>query len=51
VPETALGRLFRDVAGTAHRLLAQRADEVYFGVLGTMLQIKPTLACVGGDGA
>ena len=41
VPETALGRLFRDVAGLAHRRLAGLADEVYFGVLGVMLRLKP----------
>ena len=41
VPETALGRTFRDVAGLAHQRLAEMADEVYFGVLGVMLRLKP----------
>ena len=41
VPETPLGRTFRDVAGLAHQRLAQLADEVYFGVLGIMLRLKP----------
>lgn len=41
VPETPLGRLFRDVAGLAHQRLAGLADEVYFGVLGVMLRLKP----------
>jgi adenosylcobinamide kinase / adenosylcobinamide-phosphate guanylyltransferase len=41
VPETALGRTFRDVTGLAHQRLAERADEVYFGVLGVMLRLKP----------
>lgn len=41
VPESALGRAFRDVTGFAHQRLARAADEVYFGVLGTMLRIKP----------
>ena len=41
VPETPLGRLFRDVAGLAHQRLAAAADEVYFGVLGLMLCLKP----------
>jgi adenosylcobinamide kinase/adenosylcobinamide-phosphate guanylyltransferase len=31
VPETPLGRTFRDVAGVAHQRLAEIADEVYFG--------------------
>jgi adenosylcobinamide kinase / adenosylcobinamide-phosphate guanylyltransferase len=46
VPETALGRTFRDVAGLAHQRLSQAADEVYFAVLGTMLRIKPAPAFV-----
>ena len=41
VPETPLGRAFRDVAGRAHQLLAPRADEVYFGAMGQILRLKP----------
>ena len=41
VPETPLGRTFRDVAGLAHQRVAGLADEVYFGVLGVMLRLKP----------
>jgi adenosylcobinamide kinase / adenosylcobinamide-phosphate guanylyltransferase len=41
VPESALGRLFRDVAGLAHQRLSQAADELYLAVLGTILRIKP----------
>jgi len=41
VPETPLGRTFRDVTGLAHQRLADLADEVYFGVLGVMLRLKP----------
>ncbi len=41
VPETALGRMFRDVAGLAHHRLSHLADEVYLAVLGTILRIKP----------
>jgi adenosylcobinamide kinase/adenosylcobinamide-phosphate guanylyltransferase len=41
VPEHALGRLFRDVAGRAHQQLAALADEVYLGAVGMMLRIKP----------
>jgi adenosylcobinamide kinase/adenosylcobinamide-phosphate guanylyltransferase len=46
VPESSLGRLFRDVAGVAHQLLSQTADEVYFAVLGTLLRLKPQPAFV-----
>ena len=50
VPETPLGRTFRDVAGLAHQRLAGMADEVYFGVLGVMLRLKPgpVVPAVGG---
>lgn len=46
VPETPLGRTFRDLAGLAHQRLSAVADEVYFAVLGTMLRIKPSPAFV-----
>jgi adenosylcobinamide kinase/adenosylcobinamide-phosphate guanylyltransferase len=41
VPETPLGRTFRDVAGLAHQRLAAAADEVYFAVLGVVLRLRP----------
>lgn len=41
VPESALGRVFRDVAGRAHQALAARADRVYLAALGTILRIRP----------
>ena len=41
VPETPLGRLFRDVAGIAHQRLARDADEVHVGLLGMMLRVRP----------
>ena len=41
VPETPLGRDFRDVAGLAHQRLARDADEVHVGVLGLMLRLRP----------
>jgi adenosylcobinamide kinase/adenosylcobinamide-phosphate guanylyltransferase len=44
VPETPLGRTFRDVAGLAHQRISAAADEVYFAVLGTILRIKPSPA-------
>ena len=43
VPETPLGRRFRDLAGTLHQRLAAVIDEVYFAVLGVMLRVKPTV--------
>jgi adenosylcobinamide kinase/adenosylcobinamide-phosphate guanylyltransferase len=48
VPESALGRLFRDVAGLAHQRVSQAADEVYLGVLGTILRVKPGPAFING---
>ncbi|PTL35636.1 bifunctional adenosylcobinamide kinase/adenosylcobinamide-phosphate guanylyltransferase [Candidatus Methylomirabilis limnetica] len=41
VPETPLGRAFRDVAGRAHQRLAGVADEVYLAILGSVLRIRP----------
>jgi adenosylcobinamide kinase/adenosylcobinamide-phosphate guanylyltransferase len=41
VPESALGRLFRDVAGRAHQRLARDADRVYLAALGCVLRLKP----------
>lgn len=40
VPETPLGRLFRDVAGIANQRFAQAADEVWLTVAGLPLQMK-----------
>lgn len=40
VPETALGRAFRDLAGVTNRKLAEAADEVYFAVMGLRLRLK-----------
>lgn len=42
VPESRLGRVFRDVAGRAHQRLATVADEIYFAVLGTVLRVRPS---------
>ena len=41
VPETALGRLWRDVAGRANQSAAAAADEVILMVAGLPLRIKP----------
>jgi len=41
VPETPLGRAFRDTAGRVHQRLCHAADEVYLGVLGGILRLKP----------
>ncbi|MBI4745165.1 MAG: bifunctional adenosylcobinamide kinase/adenosylcobinamide-phosphate guanylyltransferase [Deltaproteobacteria bacterium] len=40
VPDNALARKFRDVAGTANRLFAKAADEVYFVVSGIPMRLK-----------
>jgi adenosylcobinamide kinase / adenosylcobinamide-phosphate guanylyltransferase len=46
VPETALGRAFRDVAGRAHQILAAAADQVYLAVLGSVLRLRPAPVAV-----
>jgi len=50
VPESALGRSFRDLCGRAHQAIAARADEIYFGALGTLIRLKPApLALVSAE--
>jgi adenosylcobinamide kinase / adenosylcobinamide-phosphate guanylyltransferase len=41
VPESPLGRAFRDIAGRAHQRLAERATEVYFAAMGCILRLRP----------
>jgi alpha/beta superfamily hydrolase len=41
VPETPLGRTFRDLCGRAHQAISARADEVYFGAMGSLIRLKP----------
>ncbi|MEW6733709.1 MAG: bifunctional adenosylcobinamide kinase/adenosylcobinamide-phosphate guanylyltransferase [Acidobacteriota bacterium] len=42
VPETSLGRIFRDILGRVNQRLAQTASQVYLLVAGLPLQLKPT---------
>lgn len=41
VPETPLGRAFRDAIGELHQRLALSADEIYAAVMGTVLRLSP----------
>jgi adenosylcobinamide kinase/adenosylcobinamide-phosphate guanylyltransferase len=41
VPESALGRRFRDLAGFAHQRLAAAADEIHAALLGCVLRLHP----------
>ena len=40
VPDTSLGRLFRDVLGRANQMVAASADEVFFFVAGLPMKMK-----------
>ncbi|MFA5099853.1 MAG: bifunctional adenosylcobinamide kinase/adenosylcobinamide-phosphate guanylyltransferase [Candidatus Omnitrophota bacterium] len=40
VPDTKLGRRFRDLAGAVNKLAAQKADQAYFLVSGIALNLK-----------
>jgi adenosylcobinamide kinase / adenosylcobinamide-phosphate guanylyltransferase len=40
VPETVLGRIFRDISGRVNQYIASRANEVYLVVCGIELKIK-----------
>jgi adenosylcobinamide kinase/adenosylcobinamide-phosphate guanylyltransferase len=41
VPESALGRRFRDLAGLLHQRIATLADELYVGTMGCVLRLRP----------
>ena len=43
VPETALGRKFRDIAGFANQVVAVNADEAYLMVSGIPVRLKESL--------
>ncbi|MBC8511441.1 MAG: bifunctional adenosylcobinamide kinase/adenosylcobinamide-phosphate guanylyltransferase [Dehalococcoidia bacterium] len=40
VPETRLGRLYRDLLGKANQLIARHASEVYFMLAGMPMRVK-----------
>jgi len=40
VPEYKLGRIFRDIAGRIHQVLAAKADEAYFMTAGLAQRLK-----------
>lgn len=41
VPEHALARRFRDIAGRAHQRLGREADELIFATLGVLVRLRP----------
>jgi adenosylcobinamide kinase / adenosylcobinamide-phosphate guanylyltransferase len=50
VPESPLGRRFRDLAGLAHKRLASHAEQIYFAALGVILRLRPgPIQLVNGD--
>ena len=44
VPETASGRLFRDVLGETNATIASQCDEVLLAVAGRVLRLSPAIA-------
>ncbi|AUX39134.1 adenosylcobinamide kinase [Sorangium cellulosum] len=51
VPESPLGRVFRDLAGRAHQRLGRSASELYMAMMGVILRLRPgPVAVVGEDG-
>jgi adenosylcobinamide kinase/adenosylcobinamide-phosphate guanylyltransferase len=50
VPESALGRAFRDIAGSAHQRLAAVADELYLAALGVIVRLRPDPIAVQAPG-
>jgi adenosylcobinamide kinase/adenosylcobinamide-phosphate guanylyltransferase len=51
VPDTPLGRVFRDVAGRAHQRLARSASSIYLAALGVVLRLRPGPVALVGEGA
>jgi adenosylcobinamide kinase/adenosylcobinamide-phosphate guanylyltransferase len=41
VPESPLGRAFRDIVGLAHQRLTAEADEVYLAAMGLVVRLLP----------
>jgi adenosylcobinamide kinase/adenosylcobinamide-phosphate guanylyltransferase len=41
VPESPLGRLFRDVSGRSHGLVGRRSAEIYFATMGCIVRLRP----------
>jgi adenosylcobinamide kinase/adenosylcobinamide-phosphate guanylyltransferase len=48
VPDSALGRTFRDVTGLAHQHLSRAASEIYFATLGVIVRLHPAPVEVQG---
>jgi len=48
VPDTALGRQFRDITGRAHQRLSRSAGEVLLAALGCLLRLKPAPVSLAG---
>jgi adenosyl cobinamide kinase/adenosyl cobinamide phosphate guanylyltransferase len=46
VPETSVGRLYRDLLGRVNQQFAEAADEVYMIVAGLPLRVKPVAETV-----
>ena len=41
VPDTPLGRVFRDLTGRAHQRIAAVADELYLAAMGVLVMLRP----------
>jgi adenosylcobinamide kinase/adenosylcobinamide-phosphate guanylyltransferase len=41
VPESKLGRTFRDLSGEAHQTLGTQAHELYFAMMGQLVRLRP----------
>ena len=41
VPDSALGRAFRDITGASHQRLAAVASELYLAALGVIVRLRP----------
>jgi adenosylcobinamide kinase/adenosylcobinamide-phosphate guanylyltransferase len=51
VPDSPLGRVFRDAAGFAHQRLAAITDELYLAALGVIVRLRPAPIAIETTGA
>lgn len=51
VPDTPIGRAFRDLSGFAHQRIVRAADEIYCGMMGTLLRLRPAPVALQEHGA
>lgn len=50
VPESSLGRAFRDLAGRTHQRIGRSAGELYMAMMGVIVRLRPAPVALVGEG-